>query len=205
MWTDGVVGLRLAESLELYWDREDRLHPILPRPGKGRPVLRILAELEKGHSDRLLPIAPEFAVFLLETQEGRRTGRVFDLPRQRERDGDIRAEWVGKKISDIGEKAGVKVRTDPSDPSKVNYASAHDLRRSFGDRWSQRIMPADLQQLMRHESIETTLRFYVGANAERTADSCWQKIPGADAEYATAFGDGKLNTSHNTPAIQPVS
>ena len=200
-----VSGLRLAESLELYWDREDRLHPILPRPGTGRPVLRVLAELEKGHSDRLLPIAPEFAVFLLETPEGRRTGRVFDLPRQRERDGDIRAEWVGKKISDIGEKAGVKVRTDPSDQEKVKYASAHDLRRSFGDRWAQRIMPAELQQLMRHESIETTLRYYVGANAERTADSCWQKIPGADAEYAAAFGGGEHNGSHNTAPVRAAS
>ena len=30
------------------------------------------------------------------------------------------------------------------------------------------------KELMRHESIETTLRYYVGANAERTADACWK-------------------------------
>ena len=34
-------------------------------------------------------------------------------------------------------------------------------------------MPAQLRELMRHESIETTLRYYVGTNAERTADACW--------------------------------
>ena len=33
-------------------------------------------------------------------------------------------------------------------------------------------MPAQLRELMRHESIETTLRYYVGTNAERTADAC---------------------------------
>ena len=27
---------------------------------------------------------------------------------------------------------------------------------------------------MRHESIETTMQFYVGQNAERTADVLWQ-------------------------------
>jgi hypothetical protein len=32
---------------------------------------------------------------------------------------------------------------------------------------------------MRHESIETTLRFYVGTNAERTADACWDAFENA--------------------------
>lgn len=62
----------------------------------------------------------------------------------------------------------------PPETGKVKYASAHDLRRAFGERWAALIMPAHLQQLMRHESIETTLRYYVGANAERTADVCWE-------------------------------
>ena len=56
----------------------------------------------------------------------------------------------------------------------MKYASAHDLRRAFGERWAARIMPAQLRELMRHESIETTLRYYVGANVERTADACWE-------------------------------
>lgn len=34
-------------------------------------------------------------------------------------------------------------------------------------------MPAVLKELMRHASIETTLRFYVGQNAEATADELW--------------------------------
>ncbi len=30
-------------------------------------------------------------------------------------------------------------------------------------------MPQDLMELMRHESITTTMRYYVGQNAQRTA------------------------------------
>jgi hypothetical protein len=67
-------GLRLEESLKLYWDRDDRL--CVDLTGKF-PMLRIPAELEKGHRDRLLPIAPEFAEYLFATPECERTGRVF--------------------------------------------------------------------------------------------------------------------------------
>ena len=34
-------------------------------------------------------------------------------------------------------------------------------------------MPVQLMELMRHKNIETTLRYYVGANAQRTAQSIW--------------------------------
>ncbi len=93
------------------------------------------------------------------------------------------------------------VRTDPADPKKTKYASAHDLRRSFGSRWAERVMPAVLQALMRHESIETTLRYYVGANAERTAETCWAAIPGARGSCVAAFGDER-NGSRNTPPAE---
>lgn len=195
-----LSGLRLQESLDLYWDREDKIQPILPKPGKGLPVLRILAELEKGHADRLLPIAPEFAVFLLETPEAERTGPVFKLPKEKCRSVEARKDWVGRTVSSIGSKAGVVVRTDPADQAKKKFASAHDLRRAFGTRWAERVMPAVLQALMRHESIETTLRYYVGANAERTAETCWAAIPGARAAYAEASGEYH-NGFHNTPTV----
>lgn len=194
-----VSGLRLTESLELYWDREDRLHPILPKPGQGLPVLRILAELEKGHSDRLLPMAPEFAMFLMQTPSHARTGPVFTPMKSRVRKVRARANWVGRVVSKIGKKAGVIVRTDPSNPDRKKYASAHDLRRSFGARWAARVMPADLKELMRHESIETTLRYYVGASAERTAENCWATVPDARAAYAAAYGQVPRNDLRNTP------
>ena len=61
-----------------------------------------------------------------------------------------------------------KVRVDTK-----KTASAHDLRRAFGERWAAKLMPAQLMELMRHESIDTTLSYYVGRNAERTAAMLW--------------------------------
>jgi hypothetical protein len=69
--------------------------------------------------------------------------------------------------------AGVKVFVNPKDPAKVKYASAHDSRRAFGVLWAARLMPAQLMELMRRESIETILRFDVGTDAERTAEAVW--------------------------------
>src|SRR5262249_20871498 len=119
--------------------------------------------------------------------EAERTGRVFDLPRKQAKGDRLSTDWVSRIISDIGEKAGVKVNTDAG--GNVKYASAHDLRRSFGERWASRVMPAVLQQLMRHETIETTMKYYVGKNAESTADVLWK-----------AHESLKSTSSGNTPS-----
>ncbi len=164
-----LSGLRLRESLELYWDRDDRL--CVDLDGK-RPMLRIPAALEKGNKTRLLPMAPEFAEFLTATPDDQRTGPVFNL-RSRADGERLNAHRVSEIVSAIGQAAGVKVNTDATS-GKVKYASAHDLRRSFGARWAARVMPQVLMELMRHESIDTTMAFYVGRNAEKTADLLWQ-------------------------------
>jgi hypothetical protein len=65
-------------------------------------------------------------------------------------------------------------------------------------------MPAVLQALMRHESIETTLRYYAGANAERTAETCWAAIPGARSSYAAAFGDERNGLRNTPPTATPL-
>lgn len=167
-------GLRLSEAIALYWDRDDC-------PGGKclevdlsgrRPMLRIPADLDKGNKERILPIAPEFAEFLLATPEAERTGPVFQLTRRRKRyDGEMRLIHVSATISTIGRKAGVKVNADTG-----KTASAHDLRRAFGQRWAARVMPQILMQLMRHEDISTTMKFYVGREAEATADVIWAAV-----------------------------
>lgn len=73
-------------------------------------------------------------------------------------------------------RAAVKVNTDGR-TGKIKYASAHDLHRSFGERWAARVMPQILMQLMRHEAIETTMRYYVAQNVEINGDVSF----GADA------------------------
>lgn len=180
-------GLRLGESLELWWDRDDRLMVVME--GK-HPTLRIPGTHEKGNTDRLLPMAPEFAEFLGNTPVTERTGRVFaPEPRQKEKGGNrMGLNYVSRSISAIGKTANVKVHTYES--GRVKFASAHDLRRSFGDRWATRVMPPVLQQLMRHESIETTMKYYVGRSADQTASILWaahQKVAG------NTFGNSQPN------------
>lgn len=152
-------GFRLSESLEIYWDRQDKIH--LTKSGR-YTVMKIPGDLEKGHKDRLLPLAPEFVRLVESVPEANRTGRVFKLPRVDGKEGEPTSETVSKKITKIGAKANVVVDENKN-------ASAHDLRRSFGERWSSKLMPAELMEIMRHESIETTMKYYVGKNAERTA------------------------------------
>lgn len=81
------------------------------------------------------------------------------------------ARQIGSVVCKIGEAANVKVSEDGG---KVKFASAHDLRRSFGERWASRVMPNVLQELMRHDNIQTTLRYYVGQNAKRTSAILWE-------------------------------
>lgn len=161
-------GLRLGEALELWWDRDDKLRIDLTGD---RPVLHIPAELEKGHQDRLLPIAPEFAEFLLQTPQQDRKGLVF-RPQTIHNSGPT-PNHVIKILCAIGKQANVIVHVEAR-TGKIKYASAHDFRRAFGDRWALRVMPPVLMQLMRHESIETTMKYYVGRSVEATADVVWQ-------------------------------
>jgi integrase len=185
-------GLRLSEALALYWERDDTAGgKCLEVDLSGRrPMLRIPADLDKGNKDRLLPIAPEFAEFLLATPEADRTGPVFELKRRRVRyDGNMRLIHVSKVISTIGDKAGVKVNADTG-----KCASAHDLRRAFGQRWAARVMPQILMQLMRHEDISTTMKFYVGKEAEATADVLWAAIE-PKREQGNTSGNTRLQSA----------
>jgi hypothetical protein len=118
-------------------------------------------------------------------------------------------------LSAIGKKAGVKVRTkikskiDPETGERgpvevVKYASAHDLRRSFGERWAERVLPKVLMELMRHESIGTTMRFYVGQNAQRTADAAWAAYESAKARQQNGEKTATVNTFVNNGQISTI-
>lgn len=183
-----LSGLRLTESLQLYWDRPDRLCVELE---SRRPMLRIPAEYEKGHRDRLLPITPDFAEFLLQTPESDRRGRVFRplMPSG----NSASSHQAGRMLALIGELARVVVYTNPR-TGKIKHASAHDLRRSFGNRWAKRVMPAVLQRLMRHESIETTMGYYVDLDANELAEDLYR----AYNEEGKTLGK-TLNSKQDSP------
>ena len=103
-----LSGLRLGEALQLSWDADAAI--VVHLDGK-YPKLRIWAEAQKSKRDGLLPIAPDFAEFLLGTPPADRHGLVFGV------EGLVRGKPLDTKrasriISDIGEAA--KVLTDPN-------------------------------------------------------------------------------------------
>jgi integrase len=145
-----LSGLRITEAIdELSWDWSSRFAVQIDGP---YPYFKVLAESEKGHCDRLLPMAPDFAAWLSRTPVRDRRGKVFKM--------GLASSTVAKQIGRIGKAAGVIVA------ESGKHATAQDLRRSFGSRWARRVKPAVLQQLMRHSSIETTMQYYVHLDAE---------------------------------------
>jgi integrase len=86
-----------------------------------------------------------------------------------------------------GKAAGVVVAVEAKS-GETKYASLHDLRRSFGERWASRAMPQVLMELIRHENIETTLRYYVGRNAKTTAKALWDAHRAAAERPVAGFG-----------------
>ena len=179
-------GLRLEEALDLWWDRTDKMRVDL---SGFAPVLRILAETEKGDKDRIYPIAPEFAEFLSRTPAAERKGLVFKLPlpgrvkiHPNNWDTPPTVNYVSKVLLQVGKSAEVIVNVSPARgprASKTSYAGAHSFRRAFGSRWARRVLPQILQQMMRHDDIGTTMRYYVELNAETLS----QDIYAAHARY----------------------
>jgi integrase len=155
-----LSGLRLSEALSLSWDDDA---PVSVCVAGKYPALRIQAEAEKAHRDRLLPIAPEFAEFLLAVPHVECCGLVFGIYGQNGR--PLSTKRASRYISSIGKAAKVVI-----DKSADRFATAHDLRRSFGSRWAKRVMPAVLKELMRHSSISTTMTYYVSQSAEEVGD-----------------------------------
>jgi len=196
-----LSGLRLSESLQLTWDNDAKLRVDL-QPGS-HPMFVIPGALQKSNRDQLLPMSPEFAEFLESTPATRRTGYVFDPIARRKCGPRLGHHRVSRLIGRIGEKAGVKVKTDTD--GTVKYASAHDLRRSFGERWASRVMPQVLKELMRHESIDTTMRYYVGRNAQVTAAVLWDAHKAAatsgkpgNLDFSNGFGNGTTSRGQST-------
>ncbi len=168
-----LSGLRLSEALQLAWDDDAPIYVDL----LGRhPRIAIRAEAEKAHRDRLLPMTPDFAAFILTAPKAERTGLAFKLNNE----GPIAIDVAARIISRIGKKAGVVV-----DKAAGKFASAHDLRRSFGTRWASRVKPATLQLLMRHESIQTTLAYYVAIDADDVANELWREHGAVGAQLAS--------------------
>lgn len=184
-----LSGLRLSEAIQLRFDRGPWIsldlstsHGALIIPGK-----------QKSRRHETSPIAPDFCTFARETlapiaramspassyvfnvlgKSGSRLNNEFDISRL---------------VSSLGKHAGII-----TDPATNQHATAHDLRRTFGARWAVRVVPVVLKSLMRHASISTTMRYYVGANLERTQEAIYKAF--ASEKSGLAESNSSANSS----------
>jgi len=186
-----LTGLRIGEALALSWEPDA---PFAVNTSGKRPVFRIAGAQKNGRYQDC-PIAPDAAEWLLSVPEGQRRGRVFRPVRTDGDDSVMREDTASKVICAIGKRAGVVVAKSAT-TGKVKYASAHDLRRSFGARWSRNptCTPKMLMDLMRHADISTTMRYYAGQDAQATAELLW-------AGYETANANTNANNAPETAGI----
>jgi integrase len=151
-----LSGLRLEEARLLSWDSP----PIyVSLDAKPHPQLVFYGEAQKSGQDDAIPIPPDFAAWLTQTPPEARTGLV----------APTFGTKVGRTISALGEAVGAKVN-DSGKP-----ASAHDFRRAFGTRWAMQVRPLTLKKMMRHESLETTMRFYIGLTGADAGAELWNR------------------------------
>ena len=159
-----LSGLRLEEAVRLSWT-DPPLRVDLD--GGKHPAMVIHAAGQKSRRDEIAPIAPDFAAWLRRTPPGERSGPVLPLWSTHQKRRLQHPGKIGDYLAAIGKESGILV----NDQGK--YVSAHDLRRSFGTRWAARVKPLTLKRLMRHASIDTTLRYYVRQDADDVAEELW--------------------------------
>jgi len=168
-------ALRLDELMHVSWDLPGTIRPVWKK--NQFPVLEIPAELQKNDTEECIPLLKWFESLLLEVPERERTGWIFNPRSLQERVGrKVRHErpdsqWVGKVISKIGKAADVIVEAaDERTGRPVKFASAHDLRRTCGERLREaEVPPLIICRVMRHSSWETTRKHYAPGDIQKDA------------------------------------
>lgn len=176
-----LSGLRLAEALALHWTDSAEL---LADFSAKRPMFRIQAATDKTGQYRVFPMAPDFAAWL------GNAGRGYVFRPTLERGGRPTMDQASKIICEIGKAARVVVQEyQRAGKASQKFASAHDLRRAFGTRWSLLVRPPILMAMMRHADIQTTMKYYVCHDAAAAADEIWR----ATDTFTDTDGFGSLD------------
>lgn len=162
-----LSGLRLGEALRLWWRDGDK-NKLTVQIG-AYVTLVIPASGQKRRRREIYPVAPEFAQFLLAVPLCARKGPVFN-PLNRSGSRFERVDSVSKRIAEMGRKAGIVTNRDDTTGELV-YASAQDLRRTFGLKWAKLVRSVELKALMRHRDIKTTEKYYAIEDANAAAAS----------------------------------
>ncbi len=183
-------GLRISEALALSWDACAGVRVDLT--GR-RPMIDFSGEHQKNGKDQLIPITPDFYELLMTIPEADRVGPVFGI--------NCTSLHVSKRVAAAGKAAGIITKQSGD---RTVYASAHDLRRAFGNRWARRIPAHDLQLLMRHSDIQTTLKFYVGQRSDDAGDAIWNALANTLANTNENRESAAQQKTPQTFAVQGV-
>lgn len=159
-----LSGLRIEEAANLSWDTPPHVVHLDAQPYPQILFYGADDDGQKSRKDEAWPIPPDFAEWLRKTPPNKRVGLVAPLPISNRAD-------LSKTVAKIGRAA--KVVTNAAGKP----GSAHDLRRSFGTRWAMKVPPVVLQKLMRHETLETTMKYYVNLDSSQIGSVLWQGVP----------------------------
>lgn len=95
-------GFRLGETFVFYWEPKEGMHYIENLDGD-RPRIAIDESGEKGHQNRTIPMAPDFAAMLRAVDPKKRRGPVFRWPLSTIETRNVKT--VAKRISELGHGA----------------------------------------------------------------------------------------------------
>jgi len=148
-----LSGLRLSEALQLSWDQP----PVMLDLDHGTyPRIIWQSDGQKSGRDEVTPVSLKFVSLV---EELPKTGTVL-RPTLYGRPASLNRSV--RLISKFGKSAGVYTVAGRT-------ATAHDFRRSFGQYWATKLKPLQLQKLMRHSTLDTTLKYYVDLPSEDLA------------------------------------
>ena len=170
-------ALRIDELMHVSWDKPGTIRPVWLTDKS--PLLEIPASMQKNDTEQTIPLLPWFEDVLLEVEQEQRTGWVFSPASLQlklgrgARHSRPKADWVARIISRIGKAAGIVVEEANAKTGRPEkYASAHDLRRSCGERLrNSGVPPLLICRVMRHSSWETTRRHYAPGDVQNEAET----------------------------------
>lgn len=168
-----LAGLRLNEACALEWEETDDA-PYLDLAGE-----RIVfpAGFVKAVEDQWVPLDRELREAILALpRHGRKVFRFVDRREDKRKGKVVRGDSVGRFISKLAKKAGVKL-------------TIKTLRRGFGCYWASRVPAQVLQKLMRHSNIRITMDYYANV----------------DEAVMQAILNRERNTLRNTTQNEPAN
>lgn len=152
------IGMRLTEAWYFSWEPgEGRHYPVLLDTDKAAIQFD---EMQKSGVEEKVPLTRQ-ARDWLRSLDPEETGPW--ICRTKGKRGYHQTEnRLGRVISDAGRKALIVVKRIST--TKIKYASAHDLRRTFVADLHQYLNLSELQRMSRHSDAQVLLDFYADSS-----------------------------------------